>query len=50
MTDDVSISSVNSAVRLRSFDEVGATSWFAQFGRRETLRVDASELTKHSGS
>ena len=49
MTDDVSISSVNSAVRFRSLDEVGATSWFAQFGRREPLWADASELTKPSG-
>jgi hypothetical protein len=49
MTDDVSISSVNSAVRFHSLDEVGATSWFAQFGRREPLWADASELTKHPG-
>lgn len=49
MTDDASISSLNSAVRFRSLDEVGATSWFAQFGRREPLWADASEITKHSG-
>jgi hypothetical protein len=50
MTDDASIASVNSAVRLRSLDEVGATSGFAQFGRREPLWPDASEIIKHSGS
>jgi hypothetical protein len=49
MTDDVPISYVTSAVRCHSLDEVGATSWFAQFGRREALRADASELTKPSG-
>ena len=49
MTDDVPIPYVNSAVRCHSLDEVGATSWFAQFGRREPLRADASELTKPSG-
>ena len=49
MTDDVPIPYVNSAVRCHSLDEVGATSWFAQFGRREPLMADASELTKHSG-
>ena len=49
MTDDASIASVNSAVRFRSLDEVGAASGFAQLGRREPLRADASELTKPSG-
>jgi hypothetical protein len=49
MTDDASISSVTSAIRFRSFDEVGAASGFAQFGRREPLWADASEITKHSG-
>jgi 2-iminoacetate synthase ThiH len=50
MTDDASIASVNSAVRFRSLDEIGATSGFAQVGRREPLWPDASELTKPSGS
>jgi hypothetical protein len=49
MTDDVPISSLSSAVRFRSLDEVGTTSWFAQFGHREPLWADASEITKHSG-
>jgi hypothetical protein len=49
MTDDVSMSSLNSAVRFRPLDEVGDTSWFAQFGRREPLCADASEIAKHSG-
>jgi hypothetical protein len=49
MTDDVSISSLNSAVRFRSFGEIGATSWFAQFGRRRPLWADASTITKPSG-
>jgi hypothetical protein len=49
MTDDVSISSLNFAVRFRSFGEVGATSWFAQFARHEPLWADASEITKQSG-
>jgi hypothetical protein len=49
MTDDVPISSLSSAVRFRSLDEVGTTSWFAQFEHREPLWADASEITKHSG-
>jgi hypothetical protein len=49
MTDDVSISSVNSAVRFRSLEDVGAASGFAKFGRRKPLWADASELTKPSG-
>ena len=39
----------NSAVRFRSFGEIGATSWFAQFGRRRPLWADASTITKPSG-
>jgi hypothetical protein len=49
MTDDVSISSLNSAVRFRSFGEIGATSWFAQFGRRRPLWADGSAITQPSG-
>jgi hypothetical protein len=48
MTDDVSISSLNSAVRFRSPDPVGATSWFAEFKRREPLYAAATKTTKHS--
>src|SRR5580693_2322842 len=48
MTDDASISSLNSAVRCRSLDEVGATSWFTQFGRHEPLWADAREITRRS--
>jgi hypothetical protein len=49
MTDDVSISSLNSAVRFHSRDEVGATSSSAQFGRFKLLWAAASETTRHSG-
>jgi hypothetical protein len=49
MTDDVSISSLNSAVRFRSRDEVGAASSCAQFGRFKLLCAAASEITRHSG-
>jgi hypothetical protein len=49
MTDDVLFSPLNSAVRFRSRDEVGATSSSVQFGRFKLLWAVASEITRHPG-